>query len=80
MVSSLCVYRVPEVFDQDEDGTVEVIDADPPPALHPAVRSAARACPSRSIHIVESVEEARADARRDRADVEVGWKRAGQTA
>jgi ferredoxin len=50
-VASLCVYRVPEVFDQDEDGQVEVVDADPPAELHQAVRSAARGCPTRSIHI-----------------------------
>ncbi|MGP4026348.1 ferredoxin [Actinomadura sp. 3N407] len=50
-VASLCVYRVPEVFDQDEDGTVELLDADPPDVLHQAVRTAARGCPTRSIHI-----------------------------
>lgn len=50
-MASLCVYRVPEVFDQDEDGQVEVVDADPPAELHQAVRSAARGCPTRSIHI-----------------------------
>jgi ferredoxin len=50
-VSSMCVYRVPEVFDQDEDGAVEVIDAAPPMDLQEAVRSAARGCPTRSIHI-----------------------------
>lgn len=50
-VASLCVYRVPEVFDQDEDGTVELLDADPPDDLHQAVRTAARGCPTRSIHI-----------------------------
>jgi ferredoxin len=50
-VSSLCVYRVQEVFDQDEDGLVEVIDRDPPPELHEAVRIAVRACPTRSISV-----------------------------
>lgn len=50
-MASLCVYRVPEVFDQDEDGTVELLDADPPDDLHQAVRTAARGCPTRSIHI-----------------------------
>ncbi|MFC6883250.1 MULTISPECIES: ferredoxin [Actinomadura] len=50
-VASLCVYNVPEVFDQDEDGQVEVLDAEPPADLHQAVRTAARACPTRSIHI-----------------------------
>jgi len=50
-VSSLCVYRAPEVFDQDEDGAVEVIDPDPPAELHEDVRVAARGCPTRSIRI-----------------------------
>lgn len=50
-VSSLCVYRAPEVFDQDEDGYVEVLDAEPPADLHEDVRIAARGCPTRSIHI-----------------------------
>lgn len=50
-VSSLCVYRVPEVFDQDEDGQVEVLQAEPPAELHEGVRSAATGCPTQSIHI-----------------------------
>lgn len=50
-VSSMCVYRVPQVFDQDENGTVEVIDPDPAPELHEAVRSAARGCPTQSIRL-----------------------------
>jgi ferredoxin len=51
-VSSLCVYRVPQVFDQDkEEGTVVVINPQPPPELHEAVLSAERACPTRSIHV-----------------------------
>jgi ferredoxin len=51
VVSSMCVYRVPDVFDQDEDGRVTVIDADPPEHLHEDVRKAARQCPTRSIKI-----------------------------
>ncbi|MGC5021015.1 ferredoxin [Micromonospora sp. DT47] len=50
-VSSLCVYRAPEVFDQDEDGAVEVIDPEPTADLHEDVKIAARGCPTRSIHI-----------------------------
>ncbi|GAA3213818.1 MULTISPECIES: ferredoxin [Nonomuraea] len=50
-VASLCVYGVPEVFDQDEDGLVEVLDPNPSGELHDAVRHAARGCPTRSIHI-----------------------------
>lgn len=50
-VASLCVYRVPQVFSQDEDGQVEVLDPNPPESLRPEVLSAARACPTRSIHV-----------------------------
>lgn len=50
-VASLCVYRAPDVFDQDEDGYVEVLDEQPPVELHEDVRSAARGCPTRSIHL-----------------------------
>ncbi|MEV1171455.1 ferredoxin [Nonomuraea sp. NPDC049784] len=53
-VASLCVYDVPDVFDQDEDGSVEVLDPNPPAELHDAVRHAARGCPTRSIHIRET--------------------------
>lgn len=55
--SSLCVYAVPEVFDQDEEeGLVVVVDAQPAPALHGAVRHAARSCPTRSIRVAEETE------------------------
>jgi ferredoxin len=51
VVSSMCVYRVPKVFDQDEDGAVEVIDPDPPAELHEAVLRAVYGCPTRSIRV-----------------------------
>ena len=54
VVSSMCVYKVPEVFDQDEDGKVFVIDAEPPEHLHEDVRRAARRCPTKSIRIAEA--------------------------
>ena len=50
-VASMCVYRAPKVFDQDEDGLVEVVDPTPPPELHADVQTAARGCPTRSIHL-----------------------------
>ena len=50
-VASLCVYRVPQVFDQDWEGYVEVLDAQPPAELHEDVEAAARSCPTRSIHL-----------------------------
>jgi ferredoxin len=52
-VSSLCVYRVPQVFDQDEEGTVEILDPSPPDNLHEAVRMAAHGCPTQAIVIHE---------------------------
>jgi ferredoxin len=42
---------VPKVFDQDEDGAVEVIDPDPPAELHEAVLRAVYGCPTRSIRV-----------------------------
>lgn len=53
VVSSLCVYRVPEVFDQDEEGRVVVVDTNPPAELHEDVRRAARGCPTKSIHLAD---------------------------
>ena len=53
MVASLCVYAVPEVFDQDLEGQVEVLDPRPPAELHEEIRSAARGCPTKSIHLSE---------------------------
>ncbi|ONI78136.1 ferredoxin [Actinosynnema sp. ALI-1.44] len=53
VVSSLCVYRAPGVFDQDEDGHVVVVDHEPAPELHESVRRAVRGCPTQSIRITE---------------------------
>ncbi|WP_425575883.1 ferredoxin [Streptomyces axinellae] len=52
-VSSLCVYRLPGVFDQDEDGLVVVLDETPAAELHEEVRRAARGCPTKSIRVTE---------------------------
>jgi ferredoxin len=47
--AGMCALTAPEVFDQDEeDGRVILLDADPPTAHH-AVRDAATLCPSGSI-------------------------------
>ena len=47
-----CVMIAPEVFDQDEEeGTVLVLDDEPPPALHQAVIAAARLCPNSVIRV-----------------------------
>ncbi|MCW2811384.1 MAG: putative ferredoxin [Friedmanniella sp.] len=48
----MCVMAAPRVFDQSEDeGLVVVLDQDPPPAEHDAVREAARLCPSGAITV-----------------------------
>lgn len=49
-----CARTVPEVFDQDDrEGLVVLIDAEPPAHLADEVRKAARLCPARVIEIVE---------------------------
>ena len=51
-----CARTAPQVFDQDEDsGTVVVLNDEPPPALHEAVRLAAELCPNSVIWVVEPV-------------------------
>jgi ferredoxin len=45
--AGLCALTAPEVFDQDEeDGTVVLLDPAPPEDLHEAVRRAAGLCPN----------------------------------
>ncbi|MER6502474.1 ferredoxin [Streptomyces sp. NPDC001455] len=49
--SGQCALLSPEVFDQDDDGLVLVLQEKPVAALHGRVRRAADLCPSRSIQI-----------------------------
>lgn len=52
--SGNCVLIAPEVFDQcDDDGTVLVLDAEPPAEHARAVLEAARVCPTRAITVAE---------------------------
>ena len=52
--SGQCVLSAAEVFDQrDEDGIVTLLNADPPPELHEAVRHAAFVCPALAITVRE---------------------------
>ena len=45
-----CVRVAPQVFAQDEnEGLVILLDENPPPNLHDAVRMAAKLCPARLI-------------------------------
>ncbi|MCU1627796.1 MAG: ferredoxin [Pseudonocardia sp.] len=49
-----CVLAAPDVFDQrDDDGIVILLDADPGPDQHAAVRDAAAACPAAAIMVEE---------------------------
>lgn len=49
-----CVMTAPNVFDQGDDGTVILLDAEPPTAEHKAVREAATVCPGAAISLKES--------------------------
>jgi ferredoxin len=52
--SGLCVLAAPGVFDQhDGDGTVVLLDATPPQALHAQVEDAADRCPSLAIVVLK---------------------------
>jgi ferredoxin len=45
--AGLCALTAPAVFDQSEDdGTVVVLDPEPPPGEHEAVRRAEGLCPN----------------------------------
>jgi len=49
-----CLMTAPEVFDQrDEDGLVVLLQPEPPPHLHGAVRRAADLCPAAAIRVIE---------------------------
>jgi ferredoxin len=49
-----CVLHAPDVFDQrDEDAVVVLLDPEPGPAEHEAVRRAVSTCPAGAIRIDE---------------------------
>ncbi|MFD4660490.1 ferredoxin [Kitasatospora sp. NPDC058444] len=48
-----CVMRAPDVFDQDDDGIVTLLQEEPPAELHTLVRQTASLCPVRLIQITE---------------------------
>jgi ferredoxin len=49
-----CVRTAPDVFDQGEEGFVELLDDNPPSELEGDVLLARRLCPSRAITVNES--------------------------
>jgi ferredoxin len=55
IASGQCVLTAGAVFDQDEqDGTVLLLNAGPPAELHDDVRRAAALCPAQAITVIES--------------------------
>jgi ferredoxin len=46
-----CVLNAPELFDQDDEGTVVVLDERPSPEQEPAAHAAEHACPARVISL-----------------------------
>ena len=49
-----CVAHAPDVFDQDEDdGSVILLDETPPADRAEDVRAAAVACPAMAIHVAD---------------------------
>jgi ferredoxin len=55
VASGQCVLLAPDVFDQrDEDGSVVLLQENPPAELHDDVREAARVCPALAIQLAES--------------------------
>lgn len=54
-----CALSAPEIFDQDDDdGTVVLLNSQPPSKLQSAVRRAVQLCPSRAIQLAEGTEPA----------------------
>ena len=53
IASGACVLECPEVFGQDDDGQVVLINPDPSADLYMKVRKAASVCPVTVIEIIE---------------------------
>ncbi len=51
--AGLCALSAPGVFDQDDEGLVTVLAADPAESERPAAREAGNLCPSGAVRIVE---------------------------
>lgn len=54
VASGQCVLTAGAVFDQQEDGTVLLLDANPPPKLQDDVRRAETLCPAQAITVIEA--------------------------
>lgn len=51
IASGACVLACPEVFDQDDEGVVVLLDETPAAALHDRVRMAVMDCPAAVISV-----------------------------
>lgn len=51
IASGGCVFACPEVFDQDDDGIVVLLDPHPDESLRPKVLEAIDACPASVIAV-----------------------------
>ncbi|MEU3657260.1 ferredoxin [Streptomyces sp. NPDC032161] len=54
VASGQCVLLAPDVFDQDDDGIVELLTETPDPAHHDDVRESAAVCPAAAIRLVRA--------------------------
>jgi ferredoxin len=62
MGAGMCALNAPEVFDQDEEeGLVVVLDAEPPAERRNAVRDAVNLCPASAIRFVTDQDRADQD-------------------
>ncbi|MDI6410042.1 ferredoxin [Streptomyces albus] len=53
VASGQCVLAAPDVFDQDDDGIVVVLDDHPGESTHDDVREAAAICPAAAIRLAD---------------------------
>lgn len=51
VAGGICAVLSPEVFDQDDDGIVILLNDAPEESLHESVREAAEACPAMVIRL-----------------------------
>ncbi|MFG2955350.1 ferredoxin [Streptomyces sp. NPDC048291] len=54
VASGQCVLTAPDVFDQDDDGIVELLSESPAPEQYDGVREAAAICPAAAIRLREN--------------------------
>ncbi|MFE7313538.1 MULTISPECIES: ferredoxin [unclassified Streptomyces] len=54
--AGLCALTAPGVFDQDDDGIVTVLAAEPGDGDRPSAREAGLLCPSGAVRVVEDAE------------------------